>query len=88
MIAQIEVQQETARRLSELAASRGLSVEAYLKTLLDSEVTKSESSSQLTPREKANSFIEWANSHHLSAPPLSDEAMSRENIYTREDEQF
>jgi len=88
MIAQIEVQQETAKRLAEQAAAKGLSVESYLSTLLDQAAVESKSDSELTPREKAKAFLEWANSHHSTRPPLSDGAMSRDSIYTREDEQL
>jgi hypothetical protein len=35
-----------------------------------------------TPEERAQAFIEWGRSHAPSnAPPLSDEAISRESIY-------
>ncbi len=44
--------------------------------------------SGLSPEEKAKAFLEWADGHVSDAPPLSDEAISRESIYTREDEQL
>lgn len=34
-----------------------------------------------SPEEKAKVFQEWANSHRLNTPILSDEAISRESIY-------
>jgi len=88
VIAQIEVEQEIAKRLSEQASARGLSVEVYLRTLLDNAAVESEPKPLLTPQEKASAFLEWANGHHLSVAPLSDEAVSRDSIYTREDEQL
>jgi hypothetical protein len=33
------------------------------------------------PEEKAQVFLNWANSHRLNTPILSDEAISRESIY-------
>ena len=39
---------------------------------------------ELSPAEKARAFREWAESHHSDAPPLSDEAISRESIYSHE----
>jgi hypothetical protein len=43
----------------------------------------------LSPQEKAQAFREWVSRLPVSAaPPLSDEAISRESIYTREDEQL
>lgn len=41
----------------------------------------------LSPQEKARLWREWAASHSHDTPLLSDEAISRESIYTREDEQ-
>ena len=34
-----------------------------------------------SPEERAKTFQEWANSHRLDTPILSDEAISRESIY-------
>ena len=42
----------------------------------------------LSPEERAEAFLKWADSRVSIAPPLSDEAISRESIYTREDEQL
>jgi len=39
-----------------------------------------------TTEEWIDAFVDWANSHESKAPPLSDEAISRESIYReRED---
>jgi hypothetical protein len=44
-------------------------------------------SGNLPPQAKAEKFLRWATGHRsLQAPPLSDEAVSRDSIYTREDE--
>lgn len=34
-----------------------------------------------TPQERAKAYREWAESHRHDSPILSDEAISRENIY-------
>lgn len=34
-----------------------------------------------SPKERARAFQDWANSHRLDTPILSDEAISRESIY-------
>jgi hypothetical protein len=85
-----EIKPETAEILAAQAEARGLSVDEYLKSLLG--VTNSGHAPapgpQMTPEERARMFEEWAHSHRSSAPPLSDEAISRESIYTREDEQL
>ncbi|NES19809.1 MAG: DUF2281 domain-containing protein [Symploca sp. SIO3E6] len=41
-------------------------------------ITKSQT---LTPQEKANNWKQWASSHQLPSPGLSDAAISRETIY-------
>jgi len=42
-----------------------------------------------TPAERAQAFLEWAAAHRINAPPLSDEAISRDSIYgEREDNQL
>lgn len=49
-------------------------------TRIDSQIVTS-------PQAKLAAFLAWANGPHPSTtPPLSDEAISRESIYTREDE--
>lgn len=39
---------------------------------------------QLSPAEKAKAIREWAESHRRDLPLLSDEAISRESIYSNE----
>ena len=39
-----------------------------------------------TPEEWGEALRKWADNHPRNAPPLSDYAVSRESIYTREDE--
>jgi len=79
-----EIKPETAVRLAALARARGLSVDEYLKGLLGG--ANGDHAQAKSPEERARAFEEWANSHRSSAPPLSDEAVSRESIYTREDD--
>jgi hypothetical protein len=44
----------------------------------------------MTPEQWIKEFEEWLDSHdHITAPPLSDETISRESIYReREDSQL
>ncbi|HXG64373.1 MAG TPA: hypothetical protein VNO70_04650 [Blastocatellia bacterium] len=84
MVTQIEVQQETAERLAAQAQARGLSVDVYLRTLLDSALATSEPRTVMTPQEKARRWQEWVNSLRTDTPILSDEAISRESIYDDE----
>lgn len=85
----LELEPEIESRLIAQAAVQGISVEALLKTLVESLLATSPQPTFLTlsPTERAERFVNWARSHsQIKAPPLKDEAISRESIYTREDE--
>ncbi|HKP84485.1 MAG TPA: hypothetical protein VJZ26_00225 [Blastocatellia bacterium] len=83
-----ELTPELAKQIIEAAAARGIPVEAFLQTVIKSSVAKTEEKKQgLTPQDKVKLWQEWVDSHsYIKAPPLSDYAVSRESIYTREDE--
>ena len=70
---------ELEARLVSLAADHGTSVEAFLQSIV------LEKSDQLPARrfnadEWARGFESWADSFP-DAPPISDEALTRENLY-------
>ncbi|MGA9770035.1 MAG: hypothetical protein WBV94_13415 [Blastocatellia bacterium] len=81
-----ELTPELAKQILEAAAARGISTEALLQSVIKgSDATAEEKS--LTAQEKVKLWQEWIDSHsYIKAPPLSDYAVSRESIYTREDE--
>lgn len=85
----LELEPEIESRLMAQAAAQGTSVEALLKTLVESLLSTSPQPTPITlsPTERAERFVNWARNHsEVKAPPLSDEAISPESIYTREDE--
>lgn len=85
----LELDPEIESRLIAQAAAQGTSVEVLLKTLVEGLLASSSQPTSLTlsPQERAERFVNWARSHSsIKAPPLSDDAISRESIYTREDE--
>lgn len=84
----IEVQPDVAAKIAMQAQARGISIESYLRSLVEEKEIASVSSSAQTPTERAAAFRAWADSHKSDAPPLSDEAISRDSIYTREDTQL
>ncbi|QLE58088.1 hypothetical protein [Nostoc sp. TCL26-01] len=90
MTIQIQLKPEIEARLIAQAATQGLSVEAYLESLIEDSLINQEKPSfyQVSNQEEwENIFTELINSPAFTlAPPLSDAAISRENIYTREDE--
>ncbi|MDF5720744.1 MAG: hypothetical protein PUP91_09710 [Rhizonema sp. PD37] len=70
------------------AADQGTSIEVLLKTLVESLLASSSQTTPLTlsPQQRAERFVNWATSHSsINAPPLSNDAISRESIYTKED---
>ncbi|MBF2005010.1 MAG: hypothetical protein IGS49_05970 [Chlorogloeopsis fritschii C42_A2020_084] len=86
----LELPPDIEARLIAQASAHGMSVEELLKVTVDNLLTTSEQSSSavLSPQERAEKFVNWARSHSIKTPPLSDEAISRESIYReREDSQ-
>jgi hypothetical protein len=77
----LEVQPDIAAKIAAQAAERGISVDAYLRYLVEEQQEKTASQKALSPQEKAKLWREWAASHNPDTPLLSDEAISRESIY-------
>ena len=88
MPATLEIEKETAEMLSAQAEARGVSVDAYLRSLLRDKLA-SENATSPSPQERAKLWREWIDSHSIKATPLSDYALTREGIYEeREDKQL
>jgi hypothetical protein len=77
----LEVQPDIAEKIVAQAAEHGLSVDAYLRLLVEERQEKTVERKALSPQEKARLWREWAASHNPDTPLLSDEAISRESIY-------
>ena len=75
----LDVDERTAKRLRELAAASGVSVDqllaAYVPGLGQSGGNGADAA------EAVLAFEQWAESFPQDAPPLSDEALSRASIY-------
>jgi hypothetical protein len=64
-----------------------LSTEEFINRELERLVTANvHPMSELTPEERVRRWNEFLAGHSVGGPPLSDYAVSRESIYTREDE--
>jgi hypothetical protein len=80
----LHLRSEIVAGLEALAAAHGLSVEDYLKQLVEREL--STNNPEIAPRlrlsaeEWVHQFEEWADSFP-EAPPIPDTALSRENLY-------
>jgi hypothetical protein len=90
MTIHLQLKPEIEARLIAQAARQGLSIQAYLESLIEDSLTSQEEKSfyQLSTQEEWEAVLtDLINSPAFAlAPPLSDAAISRESIYTREDE--
>lgn len=83
----VELTPEIEARIRAEAEAQGVSVEKYLVAVLESFTGRPHRPFYATasPKEWARAFRAWAQSHDLVSPLLSDEAISRERIYGKED---
>ncbi|MDX6306888.1 MAG: hypothetical protein QOI77_3857 [Blastocatellia bacterium] len=68
------------------ADAEGLSTEEFVNRELEKLVASASAGSKLTPEERSRLWEEFLEQFSVDGPPLSDYAVSRESIYTREDE--
>jgi hypothetical protein len=83
MTVTLDLKPETETGLLALAQASGMSLEAYLLTLVERAVP-SISPNMLSPEEDAEAFLAWSASHPPT-PLLSDYAVSRESMYEDRD---
>jgi hypothetical protein len=85
----LELKPEVEERITAEAKARGLSVEDYIQRKLEGKSMIADPNT-LPFEEWLAKWNEWLHSHdYIKAPPLSDEAISRESIYRdREDNQL
>jgi hypothetical protein len=90
MTVKLELKPEVEERIVAEAKARGLSVEDYIQQELEAKARTAERSEQVPYEEWLQKWNEWLGSHdYIKAPPLSEEAISRETIYReREDKQL
>jgi hypothetical protein len=86
MTVTIELKPEIEEQLVARARAAGLSTEAFVNRELERLVAATPPTSKLTAKERVHLWNEFLASHSVGGPPLSDFAVSRESIYTREDE--
>jgi len=86
----VTLKPDLEEQLTARAQAEGLTAEEFVNRELERLVANSNSRSNLTPKERVRRWHEWPDSHdYIKAPPLSDEAISRESIYRdREDKQL
>jgi len=81
----IELSDEKAAVLKAQAAVHGLTVEQWIEQIASQHAQPRPSSishlQKTDPKEWARLFHAWAERHDRTTPLLSDESISRENIY-------
>lgn len=78
MNVKLDLKPEVQARLTAQAQAQGVSLDAYLTTLIE---RYAERQKPMPPEERAKAFQEWAENHPKDTPLLSDEAISRQSIY-------
>lgn len=79
----LELSPEREAAFKAQAQARGISVEEWLLELTKQTrpVAARSLQDELTPEEWVRQFNAWVEGHSRATPPLSDDAISRENIY-------
>jgi hypothetical protein len=83
MTVTLDLPPEKEAALKAQAQARGLSIEQWMLEVVDQHVPPISIAhlQKTNPQEWARHFDAWVDSHKSNTPVLSDEAMSRENIY-------
>ena len=82
----VTLKPDLEEELKALADAEGLTTAEFVNRELEKLVASAPSSSKLTPEERARLWEEFLEQFSVDGPLLSDYAVSRESIYTREDE--
>jgi len=75
----LEVEPEVASKIQVRARERGVSIDLYLRELIDQKGTESEKSASVR-KSGFSTLREWASGHCVDEVCLADDAISRENI--------
>ena len=81
----IKVEPELASKIQARTRERGVSVDVYLRELIDEKGTVPEGGKGLSSQERVRMLRDWASGHSANTPLLSDDAVSRENTYSDRD---
>jgi hypothetical protein len=81
----VTLEPDLEEELTARAEAEGLSTEEFVNRELGKLVASAPTTSDLAPEERARLWREFIESNAVGGPPLSDYAVSRESIYSRED---
>jgi hypothetical protein len=79
----LNLRPEVAADLLAQAEVTGMSVEEYLRSIVE-RVVMPITSGKMSPDQRAAAFQSWS-ANHRATPPLSDDAISRESMYEDRD---
>ena len=80
----LNLKPEVEASLIERSEQLGLSPERYVESILEEPHMLNSGRYISDPKARARAFMDWVNSHRPTEP-LSDEAISRESIYSDHD---
>jgi hypothetical protein len=87
MSIQIELRPEIEAELAAQAQKKGVPVIQYVQRILEQHVPGLPLESAMTPEQRAKAFDDWADSFpYRRGTPLSDDAISRDNLYQEDHE--
>ncbi len=81
MTLSIQLKPEVEAILAAQARAKGVSVAEFVESLLEQFTP---SGQQMTPEQRVDALHKWAKGFPQGAPPLTDEAVSRESLYSRD----
>lgn len=81
----VTLKPDLEEELSARAQAEGLSTEEFVNRELERLVASQPQASKLTSEERVRRWRDFLASHSVDGPPLSDYAVSRDSIYSRED---
>ena len=81
MTTMLEVEPEIASKIQAGARERGVSVDVYLRELINQTGTESERSIGLDSQDRVRMLREWASGHSANTSLLSADAINRDTIY-------
>ncbi len=82
----VTLKPDLEEELTMRAKAEGLTTEEFVNRELEKFVARQSPASNLTPEERARLWEEFTREHAVGGPPLSDYAVSRDSIYSREDD--
>jgi len=82
----VMIKPDLEEALAARARSEGLSIEQFVNRELERAVARGPAAPEVTPEERLEGWHKFVTQYAVGGPPLSDYAVSRESIYTREDE--